>query len=139
MSQGRIAERVAAMPRCTAMSKQKRRRCQRPASPGYPVCYWHGAHRNGGPRDNINAMIHGDWSREEIAALKAGRRLGRAVRGVARNALARIRGLVPDDEGAAESKRLWGAIAEAQATQKLAREEKAARRARKRSKSRSSP
>jgi hypothetical protein len=69
----------------------------------------------------VNALVHGKWSCEEPEAVKAASAVGRNVRAIAANV-----------QGAAESDRLWGKVAEAQATQKLAREEKARRLKRKR-------
>jgi hypothetical protein len=86
-----------------------------------------------GPRpDNANAVKSGTWMREELAAVKAASAVGRSVRAIARNALARVEGTIGDDEGAAESARLWDALLNAQATQIEARKEKKRRLARKR-------
>jgi hypothetical protein len=123
---------MRAGPRCRARSKRTGNRCQAHVVAGFPVCFWHGAHRDSGPIDNVNRVKSGAWTREELVAVKAASAVGRSVRAIARNALARVEGTITNDEGAAESDRLWGEIAEAQATQIEAREEKARRLGRKR-------
>jgi uncharacterized protein YjcR len=45
--------------RCTATSKRSGGRCKRHATPGYEVCYYHGA-RGGAPAGNKNAVVTGE-------------------------------------------------------------------------------
>jgi len=56
--------------RCTAKSKQTGERCKRPVTPGYRVCYYHGANpkNHGGcppekARGNLNALKHGFFAK----------------------------------------------------------------------------
>src|SRR5712672_2783514 len=57
-------------PRCTAMSKQARRRCKQASVKGRTVCYWHGG-RAGAPLDNMNSVSSGDYMREDYMAARA--------------------------------------------------------------------
>lgn len=53
-------------PRCTAMSKRTRVRCQGPAVRGYPVCRFHGA-GGGGPKGKANGRYrHGEFTAEAV-------------------------------------------------------------------------
>lgn len=47
---------------CTAKTKTTGTRCQNPAVCGYTVCRMHGA-RGGAPKDNLNALRHGNDTR----------------------------------------------------------------------------
>lgn len=56
--------------RCTAKSKQTGQRCKRPVTPGYRVCYYHGANpkNHGGcppekAKGNLNALKHGFFAK----------------------------------------------------------------------------
>jgi len=54
--------------RCHAKSRQTGERCKRPVTPGYKVCYYHGANpkNHGGcppekAKGNLNGMVHGAY------------------------------------------------------------------------------
>lgn len=56
--------------RCTARSKQSGERCRRRVTPGYRVCYYHGANpkNHGGcppekAKGNLNALTHGFFAK----------------------------------------------------------------------------
>ena len=67
-------------PRCTAMSKRTRLRCQAPAVTGWTVCRFHGA-RGGGPKGERNgAYRHGLHAAEAVAERRALRELLRESR-----------------------------------------------------------
>jgi hypothetical protein len=51
----------------------------------------------------------GAWMCEELATVKAASAVGRSIRAIARNALARVEGTIGNDEGAAESKCIFQA------------------------------
>lgn len=74
------ASRLQAAPRCAAMSKRSRMRCQAPAVKGKAVCRFHGAGA-GAPTGQANgAWRHGTASAEAIAERRALRALLREAR-----------------------------------------------------------
>jgi len=55
---------LRSLPRCQAMAKSTGRRCGNPAMKGKQVCYIHGGKSPGAPRDNKNALKHGNFTSE---------------------------------------------------------------------------
>ena len=55
--------------RCTARSKQTGERCKRRVTPGYRVCYYHGANpknHGGGQPGNLNPLKHGAYVKKML-------------------------------------------------------------------------
>ncbi len=57
------------LPRCTAKAKSTQQQCRQPAMRN-GKCYWHGGKSTGPPKDNINTLKHGDYTREALAERK---------------------------------------------------------------------
>jgi hypothetical protein len=62
------------LPRCTAKAKSTQQQCRQPAMKN-GKCYWHGGESTGPPKNNINALKHGDYTREALAERKLIRQL----------------------------------------------------------------
>jgi hypothetical protein len=79
-------------PRCTAMSKRTRLRCEAPTVTGWTVCRFHGA-RGGGPKGERNgAFRHGLQTAEAVAERRAVARLVRESRQLPATILGRDEG-----------------------------------------------
>lgn len=57
------------LPRCTAKAKSTQQQCRQPAMKN-GKCYWHGGKSTGPPKNNLNALKHGDYTREALAERK---------------------------------------------------------------------
>jgi hypothetical protein len=110
-------------PRCTAMSKQARRRCKQAPVKGRSVCYWHGGYA-GAPLDNMNSVSSGRYMREDSIAAKAGTAIGKSIRAMIRNTTDGYERQLPAAEVHAQHVALMEQVAQAKAIQVEAERQK---------------
>lgn len=60
---------LQSLSRCSAKAKSTQKQCRQAAMKN-GKCYWHGGKSTGPPKDNINALKHGDYTREALAERK---------------------------------------------------------------------
>ena len=76
-------------PRCHARSKRTKQPCRNPAMRGWKVCRNHGAF-GGAKKGNVNALKHGRYSAEMIAARRLVRELLSEARDLVRHTTTKI-------------------------------------------------
>jgi hypothetical protein len=113
-------------PRCTAMSKQTRRRCKQAPVRGRSVCHWHGG-RASAPLDNTNGVSSGRYMREDSIAAKANAAIGKSIRAMIRNAAVGYEKRLPAAAVHAQHVAFAQTIAACQQMEQEARQQKRAR------------
>jgi|SRR6266436_4195917 hypothetical protein len=110
-------------PRCTAISKQTRRRCKQAPVPGRLTCHWHGG-RASAPLNNTNGVSSGRYMREDSIAAKASTAIGKSIRAMIRNAVVGYENRLPAAAVHAQHVALAQTIAASQQVQQEARQRK---------------